>query len=134
MVRHGPKSGGRPASDDSLPGLPHAAGPESDVGGVAVRHRSHAAATYRLALASLICGIVPVALALPSLIGRQKPSNLLLLGVIPAVAAALIGLELKDRPDKRSTRIATAGVALGVLGILLLVVASGHGIALNDEG
>jgi hypothetical protein len=117
-----------------MPGLPHAAGPESDVGGVAVRHRPRAAATYRLALASLICGIVPVALALPFLIGRLKSSNLLLLGAIPAIAGAWIGLELKDRPDKRSTRIATAGVALGLLGILLLVVASGHGIALNDEG
>jgi drug/metabolite transporter (DMT)-like permease len=116
MVRHSAKSEGRPASEDSLPGRPHAA------------------TTYRLALASLIFGILPVALALPFLIGRYKPSNLLLFGAIPALAAAWIGLELKDRPDKRITRIATAGAALGMLGILLLVVASGHGIALNDEG
>jgi hypothetical protein len=120
MVRHGAKSGEPPASEDSLPGLPHAAGPASD-------------ATYRLALTSLICGIVPIALALPFLIS-QKASNLLLLGAIPACAAVWMGLELKDRPDKRSTRIAAAGAVLGLLGILLLVVASGHGIAFNDEG
>lgn len=133
MVRHGAESGGRPASEDSVPGLQHATEPEFDAGGVPVRHRPRASMTYRLALTSLICGIVPIGLALPFLIGH-KSSNLVLLGAIPAVAAAWIGLELKDRPGKRTRGIATAGAVLGMLGILLLVVASGHGIAMNDEG
>ena len=108
---------------------------ELDEYGVAVQKRQMDASTrYQLALVSVACAIVPIGLALHLLIGRHKPSNLALLGMIPAVAAALIGGGLVNGPDKRGGRIARAGLVLGILGFFAVVIASGHGAALGDGG
>ncbi len=121
-------------SRDPRPGLPHASGPGLDARDVPVRHRLTAATSYRLALASVACGIVLMGLSVPFMIGRHKPSDLFLVGVIPAIAAAWIGTALRKHPDKRIRRLAKAGFLLGYFSFFAVVMASGHGAALNNVG
>jgi hypothetical protein len=118
--------------EDSLAELAQAAGPELDGFGVPVRDQLHSTWDYRLALASLICAIVPLGLGVPFLIGRHKPHELLLLGMIPAIAAVFIGRFASNHPDRRIRRIAKAGRTLGILGFFAVVLASGNGAALNN--
>lgn len=98
-----------------------------------IPRRSHTTSTtYRLALASLVCGIVPLGLAVPLLIGRHKPYSLHWLGEIPALATIVIGGPLLNNPDKLIRHIAKAGFWLGVLGVYAVMFAAGYRPGPND--
>jgi hypothetical protein len=91
-----------------------------------VARPSDAASTaYRLALAGLVCGIVPLGLGLTPLVSH-KYSGFFLLGGVPGLAAMFIGGSLwRGHPDKRISRIAGYALFLGLLGLVAVMWATG---------
>jgi hypothetical protein len=84
-----------------------------------------ASTTYRLAFASLVCGIVPLGLALIAIVSR-KHSGFLAFGFMPAAAAVLMGGELwQGNPDKRISRIGRYAFFLAMFGACAVMWATG---------
>jgi len=100
--------------------------PVADANGLPVPPPSHAASTaYRLALASLVCGIVPLGLGLIS-IASHKYSGFFLLGWVPAFAAINIGALQSDNSEKRISRISRYAFWLGLFGFAAVTWAAGY--------
>ena len=84
-----------------------------------------ASSTYRLALAGLVCGIVPLGLGLTPIVSHEY-SGFFLLGGVPGLAAMFIGGSLwRGHRDKRISRIAGCALFLGLLGLVAVMWATG---------
>jgi hypothetical protein len=81
-----------------------------------------------LALASLVCGIVALGLALVP-IESHKYSGFFLFGWVPAIAEIFIASFWRSNPDKRISRIGNYALLLGLLGFAAAMWASGYGRA-----
>lgn len=125
---------------DSRPSL--AAEPELDAYGLPVRDRPVARGIYRLSLASLACGIVSIGLAITDLVAYGMLAGYLVaLGMVSGFVGAGLGgytAEVmlpksgKGKQVEVVRRMCKAGLLLGFLGFIGLVIGSGHGAALNS--
>lgn len=133
--------GGLPGLEGSLSGLVQAADLELDAYGVPVQDRPPGGLTYRLSVAAVICGVVSAGLAITEAAGhRMLPGYLVALGMVSGLLAAAVGSTAAETiPKSRKgwhvevvRRICRWAFLLGILGLIGMVIASGHGAALND--
>jgi hypothetical protein len=111
-----------------------AAEPELDAYGVPVQDRPPAGTADWRALASLIIGVISVGLLVAEIAAHAKLRGYLvvlgcLLGFLAALTGSLMGIPSLDAGAKR---IAKYGFLPGFADFIGMVIASGHGAALND--